>query len=98
MKKLVTFFTLAAAILVSVCVLIISSQNAQLVSLNYILAKQNLVLSQVLSLFFFIGFVAASVGWWILLTKANFKLFQNKRKLTKLQNENEQLRIQLKDH
>lgn len=94
MKKILL---LLAASLLAVIALVISSQNDALIQLNFIVAEQQFVLSQALSIFFIVGVMAASLAWWLFLAKSKLKSYQQQRKISQLQIENERLRIQLKD-
>ncbi len=97
MKTILYTLGTIVVLFIFVIALIISSQNNSTIELNYILAKQSLVFSQALAIFFFIGFVLSSLCWWFFLSRAKLACYQEQRKVDKLSKENEFLRIQLKD-
>ncbi|WP_159084053.1 LapA family protein [Saccharobesus litoralis] len=97
MKTLKALFAFILIFLVVAISLALSSHNTQLIKLNFIIAEKTLVFSQVLAIFFFVGVVLSSLAWWWLLAKSKLKNFQQKRKIDSLTQENERLRIQLKD-
>ncbi|NTS77946.1 DUF1049 domain-containing protein [Catenovulum sp. SM1970] len=94
MKKIIYFLVVVSF---AVFALVLSSQNDQSITLNYILAKQDLILSQALAVFFIAGVILASLAWWVFLSRAKFKSIQQNKKIKQLIQENDYLRIQLKD-